>query len=132
LIVALLIGAAALGSHAAEPSWRAMPTASRNILFSVDEASLTRQGDLVKFWERLVYVVPELRDDVTGKPIVEKRVHRIIDCVKQQQGHLQGMLLSEGGRVLEQVVLEPAQVKFSPIPAGSLAMMELEWACQPR
>ena len=54
--------------------WTAMPTASPNILFSVNQTSVVRKDDVVKLRERLVFVIPEQRDEPSGKMGKEKRI----------------------------------------------------------
>lgn len=112
----------------ADTSWRAMPTQVTNVLFSVDEASLMRDGDRVSFWERLVYVVPP-NDDVSGKQVKEKRVHRVMDCAGKTQGHLYGAMIAEDGQRIEAVSVDAAKVQMMPIPPDTLAARELAWAC---
>lgn len=113
-------------------SWLAMPTADNNILFSVDEASLAREGDVVTFWERLVYVQPAKRDEASGKLVKEKRIHRLMHCTQKTQGHDFGSLIAEDGRRIEAVTLNATEVKLTPVPPGTLAEQEWLWACAPK
>lgn len=113
-------------------SWLAMPTAEPNVLFSVDEASLGRAGDTVKFWERLVFVQPRQRDEVTGRMVKEKRIHRIMNCGDKTQGHDFGSLVGEDGRNIETISINAADVRMTSVPSGTLAETEMLWACGQR
>lgn len=124
----LLVLSASTVALAAE-SWRAMATSTTNVLFSVDEASLEREGDVVKFWERLVYVMPVRRDEVSGRMVKEKRVQRLMNCALKTQGYLYGSLIGEDGRRIEANSVPPGAVKMTPIPPNTLAAEELAWAC---
>jgi hypothetical protein len=110
-------------------SWRAFGVTSPNVLFSVDEASLKRDGNKVYFVERIVYVVPEQRDQASDKWIKEKRVQRVMDCVEATQGYLQGSILGEDGRLIEAQNVAAENMKMTPLRANSVAADELAWAC---
>lgn len=110
-------------------SWRAFGVSSPNVLFSVDEASLKREGSKAYFVERLVFVVPVQRDASSGQMIKEKRVLRVMDCAARTQGYLRGSLLAADGRLIEAVTTDPADLKMTAIPTPSLAAEELGWAC---
>ena len=70
------------------------------MLFSIDEASLSRNGDVVRFWERLVFLVPEQRDEPSGKMVKEKRIHRVMNCAQKSQGHLYTSLIAPDGKTV--------------------------------
>jgi hypothetical protein len=110
-------------------SWLAMPTADDNVLFAVDEASLVRDGDTVKFFERLVYVEPRQRDPASGSLIKEKRMGRVMNCVTKTHGHDFGSLIGVDGRRIETVHIGAAEIRITAVPAGTLAERELAWAC---
>jgi hypothetical protein len=131
LIATLSFAARSHNIQAAE-SWRAFGTSSNNVLFSVDETSLTRDGDTVQFLERLVYVNPERHDELSRKWVKEKRVQRVMNCAERTQGHLRGTLLADDGRLIESVSTEPAYVEMTAVPAGTVAADELAWACAAR
>lgn len=118
-----------LAQSAQAESWRAFAVSSRNVLFSVDEASLKRDANKVRFVERLVFVVPEQRDQTSNRWVKEKRVLRVMDCDAKTQGHLQGSLLGDDGRLIEAQTVVPEEMKMTPIPVNSIAAEELQWAC---
>jgi hypothetical protein len=118
-------------TYAAE-SWRAFPTIAKNVLFAVNEASLVRNGDVVKFWERLVYVVPEIRDETMGKMVKEKRVHRVMNCKDKTQAYLYASQIAEDGARIEEAYRNEDKLKMTPVRAGSIAEKELLWACSAR
>lgn len=114
----------------AAESWLALPNSNSNILFSVDENSLIRKNDIVKFKERLIYVRPELTDTVSGKMIKEKIVRRIMNCKERTQAYIYAALIAENGKRLEESFLNEDKVTMTAIPPKSLADTELEWACK--
>lgn len=114
----------------AAESWVALPNANSNILFSVDENSLTRKNDVVRFKERLVYIRPEVTDTSSGKKIKEKLVHRVMNCKNRTQAYMSASLIGENGKRLEEIFLNEDKLVMVPIPKGSLADIELEWACK--
>jgi hypothetical protein len=117
-------------AHSAQAeSWRAFGVSEPNVLFSVDEASLKRDANKVRFVERLVFVVPDQRDQTSNRWVKEKRVLRVMDCDARTQGHLQGSLLGDDGRLIEAQTVAPAEMNMTPIPANSIAAEELQWAC---
>jgi hypothetical protein len=118
-----------LTQSALAESWRAFGVSSPNVLFSVDEASLKRDANKVTFVERLVFVVPEQRDQASNRWVKEKRVLRVMDCTAKTQGHLQGSLLGEDGRLIEAQTVVPQEMNMTPIPPNSVAAEELQWAC---
>lgn len=121
-----------LAQSAQAESWRAFGVSSPNVLFSVDEASLKRDANKVRFVERLVFVVPEQRDQTSNRWVKEKRVLRVMDCDAKTQGHSQGSLLGDDGRLIEAQTVTPEEMNMTPIPANSVAAEELRWACAAR
>lgn len=99
------------------------------MLFSIDEASLSRNGDVVRFWERLVFLVPEQRDEPSGKMVKEKRIHRVMNCAQKSQGHLYTSLIAPDGKQIEAVYRNEASVEMKLVAPFSVAAKELEWAC---
>ncbi len=120
-----------LPAFAAE-SWRALPNSNSNILFSIDENSLIRDDDIVKFTEKLVYVAPEVKDSSSGKMVKEKIVYRIMNCKDKTQAYLHAQLIAEDGKRLEENFLDEKKLAMISIPPGSLADTELSWACNHR
>jgi hypothetical protein len=121
-----------LAQSAQAESWRAFGVSAPNVLFSVDEASLKRDANKVRFVERLVFVVPEQRDQASNRWVKEKRVLRVMDCDAKTQGHLQGSLLGDDGRLIEAQTVAAEEMDMTPIPANSVAAEELQWACAGR
>jgi predicted RecB family endonuclease len=129
VLVCFLIIACSATAFAME-RWRAFPTSATNILFSVDEASLVRDGDVVKFRERIVYVVPEVYDVATGKGVKEKLVHRMMHCKDRTQAHLYATKIAEDGRSIEEIYQSEDKLQMTPIRPNSVADEELRWACK--
>jgi hypothetical protein len=115
-------------SHGAE-DWQAFTPAEANISLALDKASITRQGTTVKFWERVEFVQPEQQDEVSGRMIKFKRIHRLMDCSARTQGVLRGSLFAENGKLIEASITEPASVQMSAIPTGTLAEQEFDLVC---
>ncbi|HVK55919.1 MAG TPA: surface-adhesin E family protein [Burkholderiales bacterium] len=129
ILLCFLIVAYSAATSAVE-RWRAFPTSATNVLFSVDEASLVREGDVVKFRERIVYVVPEVYDAATGKGVKEKRVHRMMHCKDRTQAHLYATKIAEDGRSIEEIHQSEDKLQMTPIRPNSIADEELRWACK--
>jgi len=110
----------------AAESWLSLPNSNSNILFSVDENSLTRENDIVKFKERLIYVRPELTDPVSGKMVKEKIVQRVMNCKARTQAYMYAALIAENGKRLEEIFLNEDKLTMTAIPSQSLADTELE------
>ncbi|MES2354102.1 MAG: surface-adhesin E family protein [Pseudomonadota bacterium] len=114
----------------AAESWRAFPTEAKNVLFSVDEASLVRGGDMVKFRERIVFIVPEKRDVPSGKKVKEKRIHRVMNCRDKTQAHLYASQIAEDGSRIEEVYRDENKLTMTPILPDTIGEQELQWACK--
>jgi hypothetical protein len=127
-IVLLLAVAWTNASHGAE-DWHVFTSNGANISLAIDKASVIRQGATVKFWERVEFEKPEQQDEVSGRMIKFKRIHRVMDCSARTQGVLRGSLFAENGKLIEASISEPASVQMSSIPPGTLAEQELDLAC---
>ena len=110
-------------------AWVTIPTNDPNILFEIDEKSISKQGDLLKFVEKLTYLKPHQADIVSGKIIYEKKVIRLIHCTQKTQGVLQGTLYGENSSLIESVTFAESKVSMQAIPAGTLAEAERELVC---
>ncbi len=109
--------------------WRELSTNAPNVVYAVDFDSLERQGDVVRFREKLTYVVPDQTDPASGRLIKEKHMHRVMQCAQHTQGLLSGALYSGDDRMIEHVSFNPDNLTMSAIPAGSLAELELNLVC---
>lgn len=109
--------------------WRVLPTNAPNVVYAIDLDSLERQGDVVRFRERLTYVVPDQTDPASGRLIKEKHMRRVMQCAQRTQGLLSGALYSDDHRMIEHVSFNPDSLTMSAIPAGSLAELELKLVC---
>lgn len=115
----------------AAEDWLLLPNSDPNISFYVDKLSIERQGNLVRFWERLVYVQPKIKDEVSGKMVKEKKVRRLMNCNDHTQGLISGASYTENGRFISSVVFDEPLTHMSPIPPGTLADEEFRLVCQP-
>jgi hypothetical protein len=118
-----------LAARAWATDWVAIPTTAPNVTFAVDVSSLQREGDVVKFFEKLTFLKPDRVDEASGKWIKEKRVHRIMNCRDKTQGILMGTMMNEVGGLIERISVDPSQVQMMAVPAGSLAERELGVVC---
>ncbi len=114
---------------ASAEQWRELPTNAPNVVYAIDFDSLERQGDVVRFREKLTYRVPVLTDSASGRLLKEKHMRRVMQCDRHTQGLLSGALYSDDGHMIEQVSFNAEQVVMSAIPAGSLAEFELNLVC---
>jgi len=128
LLAVLLALTAYSPAHAAE-EWLTIPTASDNITFSIDKAHLKRSGKVVKFWEKIVYTQPTVKDETSGKMIKEKKMHRIMNCAKRTQGLLHGVTYGEQGDFITSLSLDEDKTSMTPIPDKTVAATEFEIVC---
>jgi hypothetical protein len=132
VIKGLVLGAvAALSGVAAtaDEDWISLPTSAPSITFSIDKASVVRQGKRVTFWENITFEKSEVKDDASGSTIKEKKVKRIMDCEDHSQGVISGATFGENGRFITSVEFSAAQIRMTAIPAGTLAAQELDLVC---
>ena len=115
-------------SFAAE-EWITIPNSDPNIMFSIDKASIEREGNLVRFWERLVFTQPKIKDEASDKMVKEKKVHRLMSCAENTQGFISGATYAENGRFISSVSFDNPQAQMSLIPPGTLAAEELGLVC---
>ena len=130
--VRYLLAALLCVTHAAlaTESWLTIPNSDPNILFSIDQGSIERQGDIVRFWEKLVFIQPKIVDEASGKLVKEKKVHRLMHCADATQGVISGATYAENGRFISSVSFDAPQSEMSAIPPGTLAAAELKLVCK--
>jgi regulator of extracellular matrix RemA (YlzA/DUF370 family) len=124
LLLCIGIGTA----HAAE-EWQSIPTNSPNITFSIDKGTQERNGNQVKFWEKITYAKPEVKDDVSGNMIKEKKIRRIMNCADKTQGLISGITYGENGRFITSISLDDTQIRLSAIPPNTVAAAEFALVC---
>ena len=124
-----LINLFAANAVSAQEAWVVLPNQDPNITFAIDKRSVVRRGELVSVWERLVYTQAQQKDEASGKPIKEKKVHRLMHCADATQGVISGATYTENGRFISSVTYDPGQVEMMPIPPGTLAAEELQLLC---
>ena len=130
--VRYLLAALLCVAHAAfaTEAWLTIPNSDPNILFSIDQGSIERQGDIVRFWEKLVFIQPKITDEASGKLVKEKKVHRLMHCADATQGVISGATYAENDRFISSVSFDTPETKMSPIPPGTLAAEELRRVCK--
>ena len=114
----------------ATEAWLTIPNSDPNIMFAIDKDSIERQGELVQFWEKLVFIQPKIVDEASGKWVKEKKVHRLMHCADRTQGVISGATYSENGRFISSVSFDAPQSEMSAIPPGTLAAAELKLVCE--
>lgn len=117
-------------AHAsAQEAWVVIPNLDPNITFAIDKNSIVRRGDLISVWEKLVYAETRQKDEASGKPIKEKKVHRLMHCTDATQGVISGATYTEHGRFISSVTYDAGKIAMMPIPPGTLAAEELQLLC---
>ena len=117
-------------SALATEAWLTIPNSDPNIMFEIDKDSIERQGELVQFWEKLVFIQPKIVDEASGKWVKEKKVHRLMHCADRTQGVISGATYSENGRFISSVSFDAPQSEMSAIPPRTLAAAELKLVCE--
>ena len=117
-------------SALATEAWLTIPNSDSNIMFAIDQGSIERQGEIVRFWEKLVYIRPKVVDEASGKWVKEKKVHRLMHCAERTQGVISGATYTENGRFISSVSFDEPQSQMSAIPPGTLAAAELKLVCE--
>lgn len=125
----LLLCCSAIGNAWAAEDWLVIPTAAPNITFSIDRNSVERNGDLVKFREKLTYAKPEKRDELSGHLIAEKRMHRVMNCAKKTTGLIQGAMYNENGRFITSTSIDEEKIVMAEIPPNTTAAGEFSIIC---
>ena len=130
--VRYVLAASLCVTHAAfaTEAWLAIPNSDPNIMFAIDQGSIERQGDIVRFWEKLVFIQPKIVDEASGKWVKEKKVHRLMHCADATQGVISGATYAENGRFISSVSFDAPQSEMSAIPPGTLAAAELKLVCK--
>ena len=114
----------------ATEAWLTIPNSDPNIMFAIDQGNMERQGEIVRFWEKLVFIQPKIVDEASGKLVKEKKVHRLMHCANATQGVISGATYTENGRFISSVSFDAAQTQMTAIPPGTLAAEELRLVCQ--
>ena len=132
-ILAILAAAAGIGhaaeGHAAE-NWVQVPGAKQGVRFEVDAESVISRGGRVEFWERVEYEKPSIKDEASLRFIKVKKVLRVMDCEARTQGFREAMAFSTDARLIEHVMLGGAGISMTPVPPGTIAAWQLDWACR--
>jgi hypothetical protein len=128
--IASLILLLALGTLAgAAERWVKIPTTAANVEFMIDMGEIERDGNVVKFREKLTFLQPEKLDPYSGKLIKEKKVVRLINCQNHTQGVKSGGVFDPKGKLIEWVMVEDNQIEWFAVPAGTVAERELKLVC---
>ena len=117
-----------LSANAAE-EWVTIPTNVPNVAFSIDKGSIQREGKQVRFWEKIVFAKPDVRDQASGEMIKEKKVHRLMNCDNSTQGVIYGATFGENGGFITSTSFDDAKISMSAIPAGTVAYDEFQLVC---
>jgi hypothetical protein len=125
----LILCCLSIGNAKAAEDWLVIPTASKNITFSIDRNSLQRDGALVRFREKLTYAKPEQRDEISGHLIAEKRMHRVMNCAERTTGLIHGAMYNEHGRFITSTSIDEAKIEMTGIPPGTTAAGEFSVVC---
>lgn len=128
-LLAVLLALTAYNPAYAEEEWQTIPTSSDNITFSIDKVHLERSGKIVKFWEKIVYTQPMVKDEISGKMVKEKKMHRIMNCADRTQGLLRGVTYGEQGNFITSLSLDEDKTSMTAIPDNTVAATELEIVC---
>jgi hypothetical protein len=130
LLFGLVLGLPARIALAAE-DWQTIATNSPNITFSIDKGSIERKGNLVYFWEKMIFAKPELKDAASGRQIKEKRVQRVMNCDDHTQGVVFGAMYAENGTFITSTSFDDPQKAMTAIPPNTVAEEELKLVCPP-
>ncbi|MGB8436489.1 MAG: surface-adhesin E family protein [Burkholderiales bacterium] len=129
LRVLVAVAATAGAAHAAE-NWIQLPGVKPGVRFEVDAESVIGRGERVEFWERVEYATPSIKDEASLRLIKVKKVLRVMDCKARTQGLREAMAFSTDARLIEHVMLGGAGISMSPVPPGTIAEWQLDWACK--
>jgi hypothetical protein len=124
-----LLGVVGASSASAAEDWLTISTNSPNISFFIDKSSVERTGDMVQFWEKMIFAKPDVKDEGSGKMIKEKRVQRVMDCQAHTQGVVYGAIYGEDGSFITSTSFEGAQRAMTAIPPGTVAEQEFRMVC---
>ena len=127
---AIAVLAAVAGLASAAENWVAVPGVKPGVRFEVDADSVVARGARVEFWERVEYEKPSIKDEASLRWIKVKKVLRVMDCKERTQGLREAMAFSSDARLIEHVMLGGAGVRMSPVPDGTIAAWQLDWACK--
>ncbi len=125
----LLLCCSAIGNTWAAEDWLVIPTAAPYITFSIDKNTVERNGNMVKFREKLTYAKPEKRDEISGHLIAEKRMHRVMNCAEKTTGLLHGAMYNENGRFITSTSIDEEKIVMTEIPPNTTAAGEFSIIC---
>ncbi len=109
--------------------WVKIPTTAANVEFTIEMDQIERNGNVVKFREKLTFLQPEKLDPYSGKLIKEKKVVRLINCQNRTQGVKSGGVFDPKGKLIEWVMVEDNQIEWFAVPPGTVAEREFKLVC---
>ena len=123
----ICVGISCTASAAEE--WVTIPTNASDVTFSIDKGSVECKKHTVRFWEKITYGQPDVVDQASDKLVKEKKVHRIMDCLKNTQSLIYGATYADDGKFITSVSFDESKIKMTAIPPGTLAAEELALVC---
>jgi Surface-adhesin protein E len=111
-------------------TWIQVPGVRPGVRFEVDAESLNIRSGRVEFWERVEYEKPTLKDEASLRWIKVKKVLRVMDCQARTQGFREAMAFSTDARLIEHILLGGVGITMTPVPPGTIAAWQLDWACK--
>ncbi len=109
--------------------WHVFTLNQSNLSLAIDKSSIVVEGKTVRFWERVEFARPDQIDEVSGRLIKSKRIHRIMHCEARTQGVLRGSLFGENNKLIEAIMVEVDKVDMKAITPGTVAEQEWAMAC---
>jgi hypothetical protein len=130
LAVAVVTAVVMVGAVRGGETWIQVPGVKPGVRFEVDAESVNVRGGRVEFWERVEYEKPTIKDDASLRLIKVKKVLRVMDCQARTQGFREAMAFSTDARLIEHILLGGAGITMTPVPPGTIAAWQLDWACR--
>jgi Surface-adhesin protein E len=130
LAVAVVTAVVMVGGVRGGETWIQVPGVKPGVRFEVDAESVNVRGGRVEFWERVEYENPTIKDDASLRLIKVKKVLRVMDCQARTQGFREAMAFSTDARLIEHILLGGAGITMTPVPPGTIAAWQLDWACR--
>jgi hypothetical protein len=127
LIVATLL--ALVTGTAAASDWQIVCKSANGDICSVDVASLTRHGNIVRAWFRAVYAEPQ---EVGGVKYLSERTRYYFDCAERRVALKQSTAFAD--KEFNEVVYfgpshDDALLKWRDVAPDSMIESQLEVAC---
>ena len=97
--------------------------------WSVDKASLLREGDVVNAWKRIEFAYPEFHPP-TGKKVAAALFLDATDCRKRLAGVKASKLLAPDRSVIATSEVPGERVAWQAVAAGTLNERVLEFVCR--